>query len=191
MDVLRNVLGYDDADLDTEMTALGQRIDIAVKHNGKVLLVIELKNVRHKLPTAVREQAANYAASKSADWTVVTNGQVWKLYRIIPVKGHDPQIVEVFDIALFDDDGLSDNDIACFYLLTKRALTGSDSERRFHLKESLNDRRILAAINDEKIVKAMSKLLATTYRQENKVNVKLSSEDVRARLEDLFRPEDL
>lgn len=191
IDVLRNVLGYDDADIDTEMTALGQRIDIAIKHNGKVLMVIECKNIRHKLPAATKEQAANYAASKSADWAVTTNGPVWKLFRILPVKGHDPQIIQVFDIALFDDDGLSDYDIECFYLLTKRALTKSDSEAMFHRRESMNDRRILAAINDEKVVRTLAKLLATTYRQENDVIVKLDSEDIKERLEELFRPEDL
>lgn len=191
IDVLRSVLGYDDQDIDTEMTALGQRIDIAIKHNGKVLVVIECKNIRNKLPTATRDQAANYAASKSADWALIINGPIWKLYRIIPVKGHDPQIVEVFDIALFDEDGLSDYDVECFYLLTKRALTKSDSESMFHRRETMNDRRMLAAINDPKVVRSLAKILANSYRKEHDVIVKLDSEDVRERLQELFRPADL
>lgn len=191
IDVLRNVLGYEDADIDTELTALGQRIDIAIKHNGKVLVVIECKNIRNKLPNSTRDQAANYAASKSADWAVVTNGSVWKLYRIIPVKGHDPQIVEVFDIALFDEDGLSEYDIQCFYLLTKRALTKSDSESMFHLREAMTDQRMLAAINDPKVIRMMAKLLAATYRKEQNIIVKLDSEDVCERLQELIRPADL
>lgn len=86
---------------------------------------------------------------------------------------------------------MSEYDISCFYLLTKRALINGESEKRFHQKESLNDRRILAAINDEKAVRVLAKLLSDTYRNENGVIVKLGESDVRNRLEDLFRPEDL
>jgi hypothetical protein len=116
IDVLRTVLGYEDGDLDTEMAALGQRIDIAIKHDGKVIAIVECKNVRHKLPQSARDQAVMYAANKSADWAVLMNGQDWGLYRVIPVKGHDPRVVEVFSISLLDDDGLSDWDVERMYL---------------------------------------------------------------------------
>ena len=32
VDVLRKVLGYDEADLDLELSAVGKRIDVAIKH---------------------------------------------------------------------------------------------------------------------------------------------------------------
>jgi predicted Zn finger-like uncharacterized protein len=93
IDVLRSVLGYEDAEIDTELRALNQRIDIALKRDGKVFMVVECKNIRSKLPCNVRDQAVMYAVNKSADWAVITNGQVWKLYRIFPVKGSDPHAV--------------------------------------------------------------------------------------------------
>lgn len=191
IDVLRTALGHDDCDIDTEMSALGQRIDIAIKHDGKVLMVIECKNIRNKLPNSTRDQAVAYATSKSADWAVVTNGVIWKLFRIIPVRGHDPKVVQVFDVALFDEDGLSDFDVRCLYLLTHRAMLSGDADKEFHLQESLNDRRVLGAINDDKSVRVLAKLLSAAYRKEFGVTVKVDAEDVKERLGQLFRPEDL
>lgn len=191
IDVLRSALGYDDADIDTEMTALGQRIDIAIKHDGRVLMVIECKNIRNRLASSTRDQVVNYASSKSADWAVITNGQIWKLFRIIPVKGHDPQVIQVFDVALFDDDGLSEYDVQCLYLLTKRALIKNDSDREFHLQQSITDRRMLDAITHEKAISVLRRLLAEAYRNEFDIRVKLDDEMVKERLEQLFRPESL
>ncbi len=191
IDVLRAALGHDDADIDTEMSALGQRIDIAIKHDGKVLIVIECKNIRNKLPNSTRDQAVAYATSKSADWAVVTNGVIWKLFRIIPIKGHDPKVVQVFDVALFDEDGLSDFDVQCLYLLTQRALLSGEADKEFHLQESLSDRRMLGAINEEKSVRLLAKLLSLSYRKAFGVTVKLDAEDVKERLGQLFRPADL
>lgn len=79
MDVLRTALGYEDSQLDTESKVMGGRVDIAVKEGDEVKLIIECKNIRSKLRNSVREQAGVYAATLSAPWAVVTNGDIWKL----------------------------------------------------------------------------------------------------------------
>lgn len=43
VDVLRTAFGYTDDQIETEMKALGKRVDIAIKLKEKVLLVIECK----------------------------------------------------------------------------------------------------------------------------------------------------
>ena len=191
IDVLRTVLGYDDGDLDTEMAALGQRIDIAIKHDGKVISIVECKNVRHKLPQSARDQAVMYAANKSADWAVLTNGQDWALYRIIPVKGHDPRVVEVFNISLLDDDGLSDWDVERMYLLTKRALLRGESEKEFHLVQCLDNRRMLLALTSERVIRSARRHLMQSYKKETGEIVRLTAEDVREQLKELTRPSEL
>jgi predicted type IV restriction endonuclease len=85
VDVLRTALGYKDADLDYEVSATNKKIDIAVKHEDAVILVIECKR-REMLKESDRQQALNYAMSRSAEWAVVTNGRTWELLRVIPVK---------------------------------------------------------------------------------------------------------
>jgi hypothetical protein len=129
-----------------------------------------------------------YAANKSADWAAVTNGQDWALYRIIPVRGHDPRVVEVFSISLLDDDGLSDWDVERMYLLTKRALLRGESEQEFHLVQCLDDQRMLLAMSSERVIRSARRVLMQTYKKETGQTVKLTAEDVRETLKELTRP---
>jgi len=191
VDVFRTVLGYEDQDLDTEMSALNQRIDIAIKHDEKVILIIECKNVRARLTNSTRHQAVMYAANKSADWAVVTNGQEWTLLRVVPVKGRDPKVVEVFSISLLDEDGLSLYDIERMYLLTQRALLRGETEREYHLAQCLDYQRILKALGSDRIIAATRKVLAKSYRAEFGEIVRLRNDDVRDCLKELTEPDEL
>jgi hypothetical protein len=88
--------------------------------NGDVILIIEGKK-RETLKKVDREQALNYAMSRSAQWAVVTDGRAWELLRVIPVKGQHPQCANVFCIALLSEDGLSADDVERMYLPTKKS----------------------------------------------------------------------
>jgi len=191
IDVLKAALGYEDANIDTELRALNQRIDIALKQDDKVFMIIECKNARSKLPNNVRDQAVMYAVNKSADWAVATNGAVWKLYRVFPQKGCDPRVVQVFDIALLDEDGVSEHDIECLYLLTERALFSGDTEAKFHRMECLSKRNLLNALTSERVLKAMRRQLMESYKSECDQNVRISEEIIEDRVRGLFLPEDL
>jgi predicted Zn finger-like uncharacterized protein len=191
VDVLRSVLGYEDIEIDTEMRALNQRIDIALKRDNKVFMVVECKNIRSKLPCNVRDQAVMYAVNKSADWAVITNGQVWKLYRVFPVKGSDPNAIEVFDLALLDEDGVSDEDVEKLYLLTSRAIFSGDSEQTYHRTACLSNRRLLGAMTTSRVIKAIRHSLVEQYKGDCKQTIKLSDDLVVDRVRDLFLPADL
>jgi predicted Zn finger-like uncharacterized protein len=191
IDVLRNVLGYKDSEIDTEMYALNQRIDIVLKQGDKVFVVIECKNTRSKLPANTINQAIQYAASKSADWAVVTSGQVWKLLRVFPVKGADPRTVEVFDLSLLDADGCSDGDVENLYLLTSRALFKGETERRHHHVACTSNRSMLGAIATPRVVKAIRRSLIEAYQKSAKERVKLTPDEVEERIREIFLPPDL
>ena len=64
IDLLKAALGYDERNLDYELSAVNRRIDIAVKHEGKVILVIECKRPG-KLPANALGAAVNYAMARS------------------------------------------------------------------------------------------------------------------------------
>lgn len=82
VDALRTALGYDDDEIETERKVLNGRIDIAIKKDGRVMTVIECKAIRSRLGASVLDQAGTYAATLSASWMVLTNGDIWKLYRV-------------------------------------------------------------------------------------------------------------
>jgi len=191
IDVLRSSLGYKDEDIDLELSALGDRIDIALKHEGDVVLIIECKGIENKLPTKARDQAVKYAATKNASWAVITSGQNWALYRVVPVKGRDPLAVEVFNIALLDDDGLSNYDLTRLYLLTKRALIRGETEKEFHRAQCLDAKHLYNAMLSPRAITAIRRSLIDGYRKEFKHRVKLTTSDILEELKALVRPEEL
>jgi uncharacterized protein YbaR (Trm112 family) len=188
--VLKSALGYNDEDLEYELAAVNKKIDIAVKHDGKVILIIECKK-HNTLAKKAREQAVTYAVNKSADWAVVTNGQTWELHRVIPVAGQDPQVVEVFNTSLLDDDGLSQYDVERMYLLTKRALLRGETEKEFHRAQCLNDKRLFSAMLSDRAIKSIRRSLYLTYKKEFKQHVKLTDSEVHEALKELIRPDEL
>ena len=186
--VLRSALGYDDEDLDTECKVMGGRVDIAVKLNGSILLIIECKNIRSRLRNSVREQAGVYATTLSAPWAVVTNGDLWKLYRVTPQKGDSPRLDLVFDVALLDDDGVSDADAEHLYLLSKRALKSGDTEKQYHAVRCTSPAQVYDAIFSERVLGAIRVELTQFYRNETEQRVKLSDGDIEEAVEDLLTP---
>ena len=191
IDVLKAALGYDSSQIDTEVCALGQRIDIALKDDGKIFLVIECKNPRSRLNSSVRDQAVMYAVNKSADWAVVTNGAIWKLWRVVPRKGLDPIALPVFDIALLDDDGVSDTDVSHFYLLTHRALFNGETTAEFHRQEAASDERLLKAICSDRVIGAVCKSLLESYQEESGEKAGLTEDFIASRLATMFLPDEL
>jgi predicted type IV restriction endonuclease len=154
-------------------------------------MVIECKNTRSKLPATAINQAVMYAANKSADWAVVTSGQVWKLLRVFSVKGSDPRVVEVFDLSLLDADGVSDNDVANLFLLTSRALFSGETEKMYHRVACMSNRNVLAAITTERVLKALRRSLLDYYQKACRDTVRLSLEQVEDRVREMFLPADL
>jgi predicted type IV restriction endonuclease len=191
IDVLKSVLGYNDEEIASEANILGQYADIVLKKDGKVFLVIECKNIRTKLTQKVKYQAANYANNVSAEWVVITNGKIWKLYRLRKRPGQDPHFIEVFDVALLDEDGVSESDAENLYLLTSRAVFGGELDKKSHEVACVADKRIKRALESDRVIKALRLELAQSYKAEHDQNINLSDSEVRDRLQELLGDKEL
>lgn len=190
LDVLRKALGYDDSQLDTECRVMAGRVDIAIKEEGRITVVIECKNIRKKLDRSVREQAGSYAATLSAPWVVLTNGDIWKLYRVTPRIGQDPSMDQVFGVSLLDEDGISDSDAEHLYLLSHRALSIGDTEREYHDVRCVSSGRIYDALRSERVLNAIRLQLTESYRNDYDQRIKLTNEDTDQAVSDLLIPND-
>ncbi len=188
VDALRSALGYQDSQLDTESRVMGGRIDIAVKDDDHVMMVIECKNIRSKLRHHVKEQAGVYAATLTAPWAVVTNGDLWKLYRVSPLKGQSPRMDLVFDLALLDEDGISEVDAANLYLLSSRALSSGDTEREYHGVRCTSPARVYDALFSDRVLAAVRRELTESYKSLCDENVKLTDDDAKSALHELLTP---
>jgi len=127
----------------------------------------------------------------SAEWIVITNGLIWKLYRVIPQPGKDPKFIEVFDVALLDEDGVSEEDAENLYLISPRAVFCGDLEKKSHEVACTSKKRILRALESERVVKALKTQLATSYKDEYNVNVKLDEQMVSDSIQDTLGQNEL
>jgi predicted Zn finger-like uncharacterized protein len=188
VDALKTALGFNYTQIDTELKALNGRVDIAIKNGDAVQMVIECKNIKAKLNNSVRDQAGAYAATLSAPWAVVTNGEIWKLYRVTPQPGKPPSVDKVFDVALLDEDGVSESDAENLYLLSHRALSSGDTENGAHKALSTSPQKVYDALFSERVLDAVRLELTQSYKSETNQNVKITNEEAKEAMRGLFTP---
>lgn len=82
-DFLADVLGYAKyTEVTTEFAIRGTYCDLAVKIDDKLCFLIEVKAIGVDLKESHVKQAVDYAANKGCEWVMLTNGIVWRVYKI-------------------------------------------------------------------------------------------------------------
>ena len=97
-DMLADVFGYDKySDVTSEHSIRGTYCDLAIKIDGQLQTLIEVKAVGLDLKDAHVKQAIDYAANQGVDWVLLTNGITWRVYRLIFAKPIDQELVLELD----------------------------------------------------------------------------------------------
>lgn len=82
-DILSSVFGFDKySEVTSEMAIRGTFCDLAVKIDGKVQYLIEVKAIGLDLKDGHLKQAVDYGANQGIPYVVLTNGVFWKIHRI-------------------------------------------------------------------------------------------------------------
>src|SRR4030042_6295525 len=82
-DVLHAVFGYDKyADITSEHMIRGTFCDLAIKLEGELKILIEVKAIGLELKDAHVKQAVDYAANQGLEWVALTNGITWRGYKV-------------------------------------------------------------------------------------------------------------
>jgi hypothetical protein len=82
-DFLADVLGYAKyTEITTEFAIRGTYCDLAVKLDDKLAFLIEVKAIGVDLKENHVKQAVDYAANKGCEWVMLTNGVVWRVYKV-------------------------------------------------------------------------------------------------------------
>src|SRR5256885_6119880 len=82
-DILGEVFGYDKyAELTAEHAIRGTFCDLAVKLEGVIQALIEVKAVGLELKDQHVKQAVDYAANQGVDWVVLTNAGHWRGFNV-------------------------------------------------------------------------------------------------------------
>jgi len=82
-DMLANVFGFDKyTDITREQAIRGTYCDLAIKLDGKIKFLIEVKAIGLNLKASHLRQAIGYGATNGIPWVVLTNGADWEIYKI-------------------------------------------------------------------------------------------------------------
>jgi hypothetical protein len=117
-DILHEVFGYEKfVDITSEHMIRSTFCDLAIKLDGRLALLIEVKAIGTDLKDLHVKQAVDYAANQGCDWVALTNGICWRVYKVIFGKPIENELV--VDLHLLDLRPRVDADIELAALLGK------------------------------------------------------------------------
>jgi hypothetical protein len=161
-DVLAYCFGFDKyEELTSEQQIRGTFCDLAVKIDGKIRYLIEVKAAGVTLSDSHLRQALNYGANAGIEWIVLTNGLDWRLYRI--KFGQPINFEEVSSFHLPSINTKNEDDIQRLFLLCREGL-GSDAMGVFHQHAQIVNRFTIAQIVlTEPVIAAVKKELKRLF----------------------------
>ncbi len=136
-DILGDVLGYDKFfDVTTEYKIRGQYADYGIRLKNKVYAFIEVKAINIPLNQNHLFQVASYAVHEGVDWVILTNGNVWQLYRLTDPKPVEMTLVASMD--LFDKERSYPETCSLFAAFHKKSMTGGFIDKLWKEKTAVN-----------------------------------------------------
>lgn len=159
-DILSEVFGYDKyAELTSETAIRGTFCDLAVKVDGTLLFLVEAKAIGQDLKDAYLKQAIDYASNQGVDWVVLTNGIIWRIYKVIFSKPIDQELTA--EINFMDLDPRDEDDLGLLFLLTKEGWIKTALAEYFDQKQALSRFCLAAVVLSEPLLKMIRKQLKT------------------------------
>lgn len=146
-DILSDVFGYDKyTEITSEFLIKHTFCDLAIKMENDVRLLIEVKAIGIDLKEAQIKQAVDYGSNAGIDWVILTNGNTWKVYKIVFSKPIDTELVYSFDFITLNTKKPAD--IELLYYLTREAMVKSSkiSLEDYHVQKQLVNRFTLGQL---------------------------------------------
>jgi Type I restriction enzyme R protein N terminus (HSDR_N) len=123
-DMLDYIFGYDKySEITSEFVIRGTFVDLAIKIDGQLELLIEVKAIGLELKDAFIKQAVDYAANQGVEWVILTNGVIWQVYKISFGKPISQELV--LEINLLNVNAKNQADLDNVFLITKEGLRKS------------------------------------------------------------------
>lgn len=155
-DMLADVCGYDKYHEVTGQYAIrGTYVDLAVKVGDAVRFLIEVKAIGTELKDGHIKQAVDYAANVGLEWVILTNGAVWRIYKVH--FGQPIDKILVCDVDVLACSAKSDSVSDCFGHLSREAFSKDAMASLLHQKQVTNKFTVAALLMADGIVDAIRK----------------------------------
>jgi hypothetical protein len=143
-DILAELFGYDKySEITAEYQIKSTYCDLAIKLEGKLALLIEVKSVNSELKESYVKQAVDYGANQGIEWVVLTNAQCWQIYKISFGQPITNELLVTLDFNAIT--GKSKNDLDSLFLLTREA-QGKSLLDEYHQQRQALSRFVLGAV---------------------------------------------
>lgn len=143
-DMMADVFGYDKySELTSEFAIRGTYCDLAIKLDGKLSTLIEVKAIGIELKESHVKQAVDYAANQGVDWVLLTNGIRWCVYHVFFTRPINQELVVDIDFSAMNPK--SQADLELLYLWCKEGWQRS-ALGDFHTQKQALSRFFLGAM---------------------------------------------
>ncbi len=153
-DILSSVLGFDKySEITTEFAIRGTYVDLAVKIDGEVYYLIEVKAIGLDLKEPHLRQAIDYAANQGIDWVVLTNGELWHVFKVLYRK--PIEVEKTFEFNLINFSPKDKETIYELYTLSREGIRKSAIAELHERAKATNKFAIAAILKTEPIIDAV------------------------------------
>lgn len=171
-DMLSELFGYDKySEITSEQAVKRTWCDLAIKIDGKVRFIIEVKSAALDLKTDHIRQSVDYGSNAGVDWIILTNGNCWKVFKIIFGKPVGHELVYEFDLMQLNPK--KENDIELLYYVCKESLGKSILEDYLIQKQTFSKYFMGQLIISEPVIDSIRKTLKKISPE-----VKVSNEEI-------------
>ena len=173
-DMLTDIFGYDKyTELTSEQQIRGTFCDLAIRVDGKIYYLAEIKSAGTNLNDNHLRQAVNYAAHQGIEWVFLTNAIEWRVYRI--KFGQPIDWSEVYGFDMCKLSARSADDLGKLFMLCRESIS-SDSLADYHRQAQIVNRYVVAELlQGETMVTALRRELRRLFD-----GVKVADEELRS-----------
>jgi hypothetical protein len=145
VDILNEVFGYEKyGEITSEHSIRSTFCDLAIKLDGELAVLIEVKAIGLDLKDTYIRQAVDYAANQGCEWVVLTNGVLWQAYQVAFSKPIEAELV--LDLDLLGLNHRRGDDVELLALLSREAWQKSGLDDYATQKQALSRFTVAATL---------------------------------------------
>jgi hypothetical protein len=181
----KDVLGYDIfTEISKEFQIKDKYCDIALKINGQVEFMVEVKQPGMRLMDKHIEQAENYAMRSGTKWVILTNGCEWRVFHLSFDEEGGVESALVFRADLIKDfQENPDEVLSKFQMLHKKHYLKGELEKYWTKKTMLVPKSLAAALFTNSVLRAIGKEI------NRGADVRVGPEEIGKALKNIFDKE--
>lgn len=179
--VFESILGYSLlSEITRESNIKDKYVDLAIKIDGRIRVLVEVKSAGTVLRDRHIEQAERYASEGNHRWVVLTNGTAWNLYHLTFEEGIEYERLFAIDLS---DDTTFDASVDCLSLLHRTCVRKGQLDSHWDKRVAMNPASVGKSLFSEEVLRMIRRDIR------KRENLAVDEEDLAAAIHSMMTPE--